>query len=344
MEIANSLPVARKQIVHPDLNKWKYFSAASIFENNPPDPESLPGVEYSKPLLPSFLRALKYNFSTMAYDELMYTLISLSGKKKLFTDTKKPNEEEDNILKTPADYKVESLNRTRRIFRRLLLHNYSDETRHVTLTHAEPCHDREQLFENLRRMAERFKRHYGESLNYIAVPELHPGGHGYHLHVVINNAWFDYDHFREKIWCLGRIMFSKRPRGSASKNAKNLAKYLVKYIGKDMDADMKAKKRYSRGGVWRTDWEVRSGAAPEARTAWRKMIAYLSSLDVPYDSGVFRPYEGQVIYRVGFESGLFPRVDIAAAHDRMSRGSPEKPRPHLVPKVVPVQGEFAIEV
>lgn len=257
------------------------------------------------------LRTLVFNQDSLAISLIYITDQPLTGCKK--TTRVNLDSQEDTVFKEPrdVDYVRESLNRTKKIFRRLIMHNYSSDIRHVTLTYADACHDRDEHFHHLRALALRFRRHYGTDMNYIAVPELHPGGHGWHWHLVLNNGWFDYEHFYRELWKQGIIHVSPVPDSPAFANAGNMANYLVKYIGKDMAHTPTAKRRYTRGGVWKTDWQTTTGFTPESGKTFRKVIALLASLCIPCQSGMFEPYPGQLIHSIMFDSGRYPDLDLS---------------------------------
>lgn len=282
---------------------------------------------YQEPDIDGYLRDITYNFGARAVSEAFLSYRCMTGPKpgkKLFTDD---NKEDMSMDKKEVDYQRESLNRSKKIFRRLLLHNYSDDTFLMTLTYAKGCHDRDEHWHFLHEMVIRFKTVFGFALNYIAIPELHPGGHGYHWHLVINNPYFDYDKFRLQVWRQGFCRASPRPKGLTSALASNLAGYLVKYIGKDMDSAPFAKKRYSRGGVWKTDWQVKDEVTIDAHRAFRKMIAYLASQGVPFLATTFEPFGGQMVHRVIWDSGQYPDLDLSRCYRKPPSSRTYVPHP-----------------
>lgn len=77
----------------------------------------------------------------------------------------------------------------------------------------------------------------GRAFPYLYVLELHPKGHGYHVHVAVPDGMFT-DFFQlRRVWGHGRIRFdkAKRHHGHARDDARRLASYLVKYLVKSID-------------------------------------------------------------------------------------------------------------
>ena len=74
---------------------------------------------------------------------------------------------------------------------------------------------------------------------YLYVLELHPEGHGYHVHVAVPGGMFT-DFFQlRRVWGHGRIRFdvNNRRSGESRNDARRLASYLSKYLAKDLDID-----------------------------------------------------------------------------------------------------------
>jgi hypothetical protein len=87
----------------------------------------------------------------------------------------------------------------------------------------------------------------GKPFPYLYAIELHPEGHGYHIHVAVPGRMFT-DFFRlRRVWGHGRIGFDKNKRhsGESRNDARRLATYLSKYLGKDLSEDhIKGEHRY----------------------------------------------------------------------------------------------------
>ena len=285
-----------------------------------------------------------YNKGPLAIREEYYSTRPLVGvmmkeKDSLFADGSEHSLEIDDV-----DYKRASLARTKRTLLRLIMHNYGDWTRLATLTFKKACHDRAEAFHYLNEMTIRFKKVMGYPLNYIAVPELHPGGHGYHFHLVINNEWFDYSKFILQVWKQGIVKISERPKGCNHNLSMKLSGYLVKYVEKEMLISPAEKKRYTRGGVWSTDWLKESGNVSSAERLALEKMKFLKAHQVPFESSTFEPYDGQVIYKIAYAVGQHPGLDLTPFEPLI-----ERPRSHQVhhewPKLVPdTQAELNYEI
>jgi hypothetical protein len=290
-------------------------------------PDQLPPM--GEPILESYYKHFTFNFDSFEVITLLTAEQPMVGASPSTKINFNQDEEIEQIMKTKEQYAIESANRTKKKVSRLLTHNYTKWTRLVTLTYALPCYDWDEHWRNLNLATQRFREEYGESLAYMAVPELHPGGHGWHFHLVVNSTWFDYMVFQEKIWALGIVKVSRRPSGTTSEMAQNLASYLVKYVSKEIARGSANKRRYSIGGTWATDWITRSGVADDRRVVTRRVIAYLASMSIPYRLFTIRPYDGQEIDSITYPSGLFPDIPMdrllnPAEYTRTYAPPPEK--------------------
>jgi hypothetical protein len=79
----------------------------------------------------------------------------------------------------------------------------------------------------------------GKEFPYLYVLELHPLGHGYHVHVAVPGGFFTDFHQLKRVWGHGRIDYSENTRhsGESRSDARRLAQYLSKYLGKDFSED-----------------------------------------------------------------------------------------------------------
>lgn len=288
--------------------------------------------------------SLDFNFGKFTNKEVFYSWRQLTGTKtasKLFPDASK----EDEISEGPEiDYDKESINRTKKIFTRLLKHNYSKDTLLGTLTFAKAVHDIDEAWHAIHMMAIRYKAKHGHLLNYIAVPELHPGGHGWHFHVVINVPWIDFSEFIHKIWKLGFVKFSPKPTGDIHELAGSLAGYLVKYLTKAVTHIPKGKRRYSRGGDWRTDWLATSALVGDIEKTVPALLAYLQSQGVKYDYTKFEPHSGQFIHKIAFSTGVHPDLDLTPFLSKPERPRSCIPHPKKGKENEYTQEEFQYEV
>jgi len=91
-------------------------------------------------------------------------------------------------------------------------------------------YDISAVYSKFREYSRRYKRHYGEKLEYVAVAELHKSG-AYHMHAVLFNVdRLDFDE-HDKIWKYGRVNIKKL---KTKYGADGLAKYLSKYLSKEV--------------------------------------------------------------------------------------------------------------
>jgi hypothetical protein len=138
-----------------------------------------------------------------------------------------------------------------------------------TLTYAgSGCHDPRALRADMATFFRRLRRHIGEPLPYLWVPEWHKSGHGLHAHFAvgryIQRGWID------EAWRHGFVhikLLGDLPTGAGSLGeARAAARYLSKYVGKDLGSSL--------GGLHR--YEVAQGFQPEreplrGRTAWEAL-------------------------------------------------------------------------
>lgn len=111
------------------------------------------------------------------------------------------------------------------------------------------CHEYKVVARHIEGLARWLRR---RRLAWVAVPELHPGGHGYHVHL----ALAEYVPWQEMVraWCHGHVQSPRvRQRGRAVRTAKlgvdRVIGYLCKYISKAMGGDghVRGQRRYWRG-------------------------------------------------------------------------------------------------
>jgi len=122
-----------------------------------------------------------------------------------------------------------------------------------TFTYAgEGQHDRRQVVADWAAFVRRAQA-AGIRLAWVRALELHPGGHGYHVHAAIAER---VDHARmASLWGHGFVQYSERPRRGVSQREgyRRTARYIAKYVGKDADLTPPGTHAY----------EVAQGYAPE---------------------------------------------------------------------------------
>jgi hypothetical protein len=79
----------------------------------------------------------------------------------------------------------------------------------------------------------------GRAFPYLYVLELHPEGHGYHVHVAVPGGFFTDYWTLKRVWGHGIIQYSEKNRhsGETRDDARRLATYLSKYLAKDVSED-----------------------------------------------------------------------------------------------------------
>jgi len=89
----------------------------------------------------------------------------------------------------------------------------------------------------LNRFMVRLREHLGHAVPYVAVPELHPGGHGIHWHLVLPPIFIDWAEFG-RLWGEGHVLYSDGKRGAGvggRELARRAAGYVSKYVTKDLE-------------------------------------------------------------------------------------------------------------
>jgi hypothetical protein len=113
-----------------------------------------------------------------------------------------------------------------------------------TLTYREATHDRDQALSDVQRFIKRLVRRVGR-VRYVAVFELHPGGHGLHVHLAIGR--FLPKSVVAASWGHG-FVDARRLAGKGSKSPAAAGRYLAKYLTKEawVDHGMTSRQRYLR--------------------------------------------------------------------------------------------------
>jgi len=153
----------------------------------------------------------------------------------------------------PERSRNESAARARRKLRRWCVANKAD--RLCTFTFAgDGCHDLPAVWRHLEAFRRDLRALAGADVPIALVPELHPGGHGWHVHGALGK-FVDYRVLR-KCWSHGFVHVKKlKPRQTATRIGKpggraqcrETASYLAKYVVKGaLDGTVPTgKKRYS---------------------------------------------------------------------------------------------------
>ena len=110
-----------------------------------------------------------------------------------------------------------------------------------TLTYAEAQWDRKKIKADVNQLMIAWRGlNGGREFPYVYVLELHPKGHGYHVHLAVPEGMWTSHAKLKRLWGKGRIQFDeqkKRRSGEDRNNARRLAGYLSKYLVKAFDSD-----------------------------------------------------------------------------------------------------------
>lgn len=106
-----------------------------------------------------------------------------------------------------------------------------------TLTYAgQGEHDPRTVRADIHRFFRGLRRGVGQRFPYVWVPELHPGGHGWHVHFAVGR--FVARGLIEEAWGRGFVhikLIQGVPQGGGIRGEARLAaRYLSKYLGKDL--------------------------------------------------------------------------------------------------------------
>jgi hypothetical protein len=105
-----------------------------------------------------------------------------------------------------------------------------------TLTYADAEWDVEHVKRDVNEFVRALRAELKRSLAYVVVLELHPEGHGIHVHLVLEAMFVNKTRLQE-IWGHGLVQYSDRKSGHSRggrERARMAAGYVSKYLGKDL--------------------------------------------------------------------------------------------------------------
>ncbi len=110
----------------------------------------------------------------------------------------------------------------------------------LTLTYADEMWDRQAVKSDMNALFVRWRRLKGDrAFPYAYVLELHPSGHGLHIHVAVPLRFID-KHWLQETWGHGIVHYRDpkplRERDSRERS-RRLSGYLAKYVSKDLERD-----------------------------------------------------------------------------------------------------------
>jgi hypothetical protein len=142
----------------------------------------------------------------------------------------------------------------------------------LTLTYAEATWDRAAVKRDMNALFVRWRRlKGGKAFPYAYVLELHPSGHGLHVHVAVPLHYVD-KHWLQETWGHG-IVHYRDPKPLRQRNSRErsrrLSGYLAKYVSKDLSSDHVAyEQRYSVAQHFNVEMERRSFKTLVEAKAW----------------------------------------------------------------------------
>jgi hypothetical protein len=158
----------------------------------------------------------------------------------------------------------------------------------VTLTYAEAEHDPRQVAIHMSRFVQRLRNELGlrggEVFAYAWVRELHPGGHGWHVHMAVSR--YINQRLLDRTWGKGRVDIRALGARNSRDGARRAAVYLAKYVGKSFGGGALPK------GMHR--YEVGQGCQPRREV------------------GVLVSYQQALGYTASFFGGELPSVTFSS--------------------------------
>lgn len=105
-----------------------------------------------------------------------------------------------------------------------------------TLTYADAHWERGKVIADVNDWLQRLRTELGVSFPAAYVLELHPGGHGWHVHVAMPSRYIEWRKMG-RLWGHGHVQFSDGNRwikkaGGKREQSRRLAAYLAKYMAK----------------------------------------------------------------------------------------------------------------
>ena len=197
-------------------------------------------------------------YATLEYDtaEVIYSEKTFYFAEKGEGWKKKQQSEEDQkeIVELTEQEKAEkqaenlacSIRRAKKELKALVLNNVTSNWRFLTLTYeGKGQTDRKQLSRDIEEMIRRMEEHTKKDIEYICSFEFHPGGHGYHAHLLLNYNFYKNEVFQRLFWQKGFVRMRKLLHRKSPRCILREAKYMMKYVSKDAEKTEKGCKRYS---------------------------------------------------------------------------------------------------
>ncbi|MBA7540069.1 hypothetical protein ES705_32358 [subsurface metagenome] len=154
---------------------------------------------------------------------------------------------------SPPDHEASlasAVARAKRGLSDLIYFGHCQQSKFLTLTFAESCCDRSKVKSAVHHMCTRYKAGENQPLAYISVLELHPGGHGYHVHMIINSPYVPQSTWQDDYWQKGIVHIKSLARVSTTAGVIDITNYLCKYLEKDAPNVPSGSRRYNVSQAW----------------------------------------------------------------------------------------------
>ncbi len=148
------------------------------------------------------------------------------------------------------DYQQEAIARANKTIYLLLFFGLRAASKFLTLTFADPCFDRARVKADVGIMCKRFLDRYGKPLAYLSVLELHPGGHGYHVHICVNCRYISQAVWQDVLWKQGIVDIRAIKSPDKLNRIRLFANYLAKYLEKDAVNAPPGSRRFNVSQAW----------------------------------------------------------------------------------------------
>lgn len=184
------------------------------------------------------------------FNSAYYCAISEAERARLAVATHRGRQDSDNPdhvkNRTPEESQKESLRRTRKSLKQLIMLNCDNSWRFLTLTYAgSGCQTRAQIARDVQHMVERMEARLRRPVRYICVYEYHHTGHGLHAHLLIDAPYETNEEFARLYWHKGFVRMMRLKKQGSDSSLIAVLKYLIKYIAKDDATAEAGEKRYS---------------------------------------------------------------------------------------------------
>jgi hypothetical protein len=203
-----------------------------------------------------------------------------------------------------------SLRRAKKEQRLFIVKNGTGRMWTLTFARATELHEREWVIAQVNDFMQRLRVHLGEAIPYTYVLELHPEGHGWHVHLALPKRFID-KHRLQALWGHGLVQFSdgnrwiqKRGAGgrrpSFREQCRRTAHYLSKYLGKTFDEFPPGVRRYETAKGFAVERVARSFRTFTEALSWLETQHQGDVIEHIWDSGEAEDWDGPPCWCVRF--------------------------------------------